>query len=380
MTEKDSQGGKWGFWKKALVMSPFLILALVIFFLAVSTIYSPIASANTANNTANNIVNNAPDPLSLAVWILTILVTIVAIIMGGVTLWTRSDWNKFKEETWKDANKRLNDLEESQKDIKYLKEHIETDPLLLDPEDIKQLFDFADGIRSGQDMLALKFYFGGRAYEIGYGGNLSSKEDRLEKSIWYYKNALGYDMSPETKRRIYQAMGTSESGLGEIYSEKGPQSKAKECYKKAVHAFDDAFKAKHNSQALDSQGNAHIELAKMASANQEEEEKAKQLGKAIECFYKAIQMNDKLARQWWATYHLDKARALALRADKDKREDLNEVVEELKKAINAVDKEPVGFDVSEPFHDFENVKDDDEIKRLLDHLQLVVLKARLKGD
>jgi|GEM_PF-6919669 len=314
--------------------------------------------------------------IEIAVLVLTILVTIVVVILGYTTFRTQREWDKFKEEIWKVAERRLENLEESQREINYLKKHIETDPLLLHPEDRKQLFDFAEGFINGQDMLPLKFYFVGRAYEIGYGGNIS-KEDRLEKSILYYKNALECEMSKATEQRIRQAMGTSESGLGKEYSAKGDQSKAMKCYKKAVDAFYDAFKAKPNSQALDSQGNAHIELAKMASDNQEE--KANQLNKAIRCFDDAIQMKDNLARQWWATYHFDKARALALRADKDNREDLDEVVKELERTINAIDKEPVGFNVPELFQDFEDIKHESEIKKKLDLLQEVKVKAMPKG-
>jgi len=225
--------------------------------------------------------------LEVAVAVLTILVAFVALYMGYTSFRTQSEWVKFKEETWKDADRRLEDLEESQVEIKYLKKHIETDPLLLHPEDRKQLFDFAEGFINGQDMLPLKFYFVGRAYEIGYHGNIS-KEERLEQSILYYAKALGYDMSHSTKRRICQAVGTSESGLGKEYFAKGDQPKAMKHYEKAVVAFDDAFKAKPNSQSLDSQGNAHIELAKMASDNQKE--KADQLNNAIKCFDDAIQM------------------------------------------------------------------------------------------
>ena len=329
------------------------------------------------------VIGGAPQPTSVAVAVLTILVAIVAIIMGYTSLRTQSEWRKFKEETWENAERRLEELEESQKEINYLKQHIKTDPLLLHDVDREQLMEFAKVFIEGQDMLPLKFYFAGRAYENGYDPNISI-EEQLKKSIQYYEKALdcekalGYEMGSETKRRIYQAMGTSEFGLGKEYSAKREQSKAMERYNKAVCAFRAASKAKPNSQALDNQGNAHIELANMAS---NQEGKANELKKAIKCFDGAIQMKDKLARQWWATCHFDKARALALRAGKkNKREDLNKVAKELEETLNTFVAKPVGFDVPELFQDFENVKDDNEIKRLLERLREVILQARLKGD
>jgi len=323
--------------------------------------------------------------IEIAVLVLTILVTIVVVILGYTTLRTQREWDKFKEDIWKDAVKRLKELEKSQKEIKYLEEHIVTDPLLLHPPDRERLFDFAKVFIEGQDMFALKFYFAGRAYENGYDPNIS-KEEQLEKSIQYYKKALdcekapGYEMGSETKRRIYQAMGKSESGLGKEYFA-GNQPKAKECYENAVTAFknaQDADKAKPNSQAFDSQGNAYIELAKMASDNQGK--KVKLLTDAIKCFDDAIQIKDKLARQWWATYYFDKARALALRPDKDKPKDLDEVVTELENTINAFDfdEKPVGFDVPELFQDFGGIKHESKIKTKLDLLQKVKVKAMPK--
>ena len=135
--------------------------------------------------------------------------------------------------------------------------------------------------------------------------------------------------------------------------------------------------------AFNNKGNTYIELARIASEN--EKKQLKYIDNAIKCFDDAIKKRVKRARQWWATFHFDKARALALRADKDKREDLDkvaeEVGEELNKAIDKVVPEPVGFDdLNEVFLDFKSVKYDNEIKRLLERLREVILQTRLKGD
>jgi len=376
MTENDSQGGKWGFWKKALVFSPLIILAGVAILFALSVISFPQIYWSSAN---------PPQPLDVAVAVLTILVAIAAVFASYMSLRTREDWYKFREKTdenWKNADKRFIAFEESQKGINYLNKHIKTDPLLQHDEDIKQLFDFADGFINGQDMLPLKYYFVGRAYENEYDRDIS-KEKRLEKSIQYYEKALECEMWPSNKRRVCQAMGFSLSELGDKYPEEKNQPKAKEYYEKAREAFHDADEAEHSSQALDSQGNACIKLAKMASDNKEVE--AKLFTEAIKCFDDAIQMKDKLVRHWWATFHFDKARALALRADGYDSEHLDKVVEEvgeeLNKTIDLVVPKPVGFDdLDKVFQDFKNVQDDNEIKRLLDLLRGVIRQARLKGD
>jgi hypothetical protein len=58
--------------------------------------------------------------------------------------------------------------------------------------------------------------------------------------------------------------------------------------------------------------------------------------------------------------------------------DLDEVVKELEKTINAFDKEPVGFNVAELFQDFDGIPHDNEIKRLLNLLQEVKVNVMRK--
>ena len=91
MTEDDSRGKKGGNWKKLRTFLLFLFAAVLITSVAVAIYFA------VGYWLSDNIVKHPPQPLDVAVAVLAILVTIVAIILGYTTFKTQKDWDKFMD-------------------------------------------------------------------------------------------------------------------------------------------------------------------------------------------------------------------------------------------------------------------------------------------
>lgn len=335
------------------------------------------------------VIKDAPQPLEVAVAVLTILIAIIAIYMG-VTFWVskketkeeldkvKADWEAFEkrqEPIIKETKEDLKRLQAEQDEIRWIttlkSQVIQTDPYLRKPESQKVVKDIAGHYQTDQDNEAWEMYGVGRYFD---------REHEYDKAIEYYEEALKKYLSDEgLKLHIYQSLGLDYFLKGKQLVKAGKNARAIKEYKQAIKNYDSATKGNPQSvEAFDNKGNTYIELAKISSDNKKEQ--LVYIDKAIKCYDDAIGIRVERDRQWWATCHFDKARALALRADKDKREDLDKVAKELEETLNTFVAKPVGFDVPDPFQDFKNVKHDKEIKRLLERLREVILQARLKGD
>ena len=191
--------------------------------------------------------------------------------------------------------------------------------------------------------------------------------------------------SNELRKHIWHSLGLNHVYRGQQRGAKGKNEDASTDYNEAIGYYRQVIEDDPQYvEAFDNMGNTYIELAKISPDNKKKQ--LEYIDNAIKCYDDAIKKRVERARQWWATFHFDKARALALSIDEDdKRKDLDEVVEEVEKELNktidAVVPEPVGFDdLNTVFQDFKNVKAYDKINRLLECLREVILQARLKGD
>lgn len=367
----------WEFTKKVLKRKRFynlawtvLITAVVVVIVFIVARYSQTVWCFFITILNEKSLIQSDQPLQLAIGLLTVLVTIIAIVVGAVTWLTRREWEAFRKEQEPIIEK----LQEDQDELMWiskLKDKVLPRDFYLRTNESKEVVEsIGQHYNKDQDDGAWKMYGVGRYFH---------REHKYDRAIESYEEARGkYPTDEGLKLHIYQSLGLDYFLKGKELVKAGDTENAIINFEPAIKNYDLAIVENPQSvEALDNKGNTYIELAKISSGNKKE-----QLNEAIKCFNDAIQVKDKRDRQWWATCHFDKARALALRAGlalraaEDKRKDLDEVVEELNKAINAVVKEPVGFDDPDVFQDFEDIKQqENEINRLLERLREVILQA-----
>lgn len=294
-------------------------------------------------------------PLQLAIGLLTLLVTIIAIFMGVIILLTRRDWGKFKEEQ-EPIIKELKKETEELNWLNNLRKGVEKNPHLdADDDDAKKAIrDIKKHYFEGDQYNEAWKYFGvARWYE---------KDEQHNMAIKYYTKADDLHLlednneSNELRKHIRQSLGKNYFQHGKQREANGENKEAIEDYEAAivpndwVIKYDPQFAMAHFNKA-----STLIQLGKI------EGYKTKPYDDANYCFNEAIKCLRKIEANYEHFY--DKARAHALLNQPD------EAIESLRHSFTLAERDNLFGDLfrylARDSEDFKDVEGKEEFKALL---------------
>ena len=307
-------------------------------------------------------LTQSKQPLQLAIGLLTLLVTIIAISMGALTWLTRREWDKFRKE----QEPIINDLKkesEEQNWLDQLRKSMKEDPHLKAPNALGTIRDIKGHyFERDQYNDAWKYYGVARWFD---------EEDRYDRAIEYYEKADGVDLkegngkSKELRKHIKQSLGKNYFQHGMQLEAKGKNADAIKDYEAAIKyykaaiedyeaaivrydwviEYDPQFAMAHFNKA-----STLIQLGKI------EGDKSERYNDAIECLKKAIEIEDNY------DHFYDKARAHARLNQPD------EAIESLTRAFNLAKRDNLGdlfCNLARDHEDFKKVEGKAEFKALL---------------
>ncbi len=290
--------------------------------------------------------------LQLAIGLLTLLVTIIAIFMGVIIVLARRDWGKFKEEQEpiiKELKKETDELDW----ISKIRKGVEKNPHLdADDADVKEAIDSIKKHYFERDQYneAWKLFGVARWYE---------KEEQYSYAIENYKKSDDVDLdeghydSNELRKHIWQSLGKNYFQRG-IELEDDDKDAAIEAYMKAINYSKKVIEKNPKfAMAHFNKASALIQLGKIEGA------KTEPYNDANYCYKEAIKSLEIIEENYEHFY--DKARAYALLDQPD------EAVESLRHSFRLAER-----DLGKLVHylkrdkkDFENVEGKAEFKALV---------------
>jgi len=313
-----------------------------LFFCAIWNDRSPIQSEQT---------------LQLAIGLLTLLVTIIAIFTGVIILLTRRDWRKFKEE----QEPIIKELKKETEEINWLdklRESMKESPH-LDSGNAKEAIDSIKEHYFKRDKYNEAWeYFGvARWYE---NDKRYEKDKRYNYAICYYKKADDVDLdetdskAKELRKHIKQSLGLHYFYRGKYREENRENEKAIKDYEAAIPHYD--WVIKYDPQFAMAYLNKAVTLIQLGKI---EGDKTGLYHDANYCFKEAIECLKKIEDNYDHFY--DKARAHALLNQRD------EAIESLRRSFTLAER-----DLGKLYHylerdseDFKNVKEEEEFKVLV---------------
>jgi|GEM_PF-2489743 len=348
MTERDSQGEKGGEgenWKK--------LRTFLLFLFAIALIASVVVAIYFAVGywLSDNIVKHPPQPLDVAVAVLTILVAIVAIYIGYTSTKTKSEWENFEKEQKPIIEKLQKDRDELMTISKLKDKVLPTDPYLRKDESQEVVESITRHYNKNQDNEAWEVYGVGRSLDMDININKN-----YEGAIEYYDKALKkYPTDEVLNLHIHQSLGIDHFWLGRQHEINGKNADAIECYKEAIKDYDWVLEKK--PQFEEANNNKAITLIQLGKIENKPEH-----------FGEAINILGNLKADYDHFY--DKARALALLNQKD------EAVEYLTRAFKLAELEGSGEklfkDHLKPdLEDFKNIEGKAEFQALLKRYRVI---------
>lgn len=299
-------------------------------------------------------LTQSEQPLQLAIGLLTLLVTIIAIVMGVLTWLTRREWERFK-------NKQEPIIEELKKEteeinwLDQLRKSMKKDPH-LNTEDAKGTIQAIKKHYFGRDQYneAWKYFGVARRYE---------NEKQYSDAINYHEKAVKVDLeednieSNELHKHIWQSLGKNYFLRGRLLEDDGKNADAIKDYEAAivrynwVIEYDPQFAMAHFNKA-----STLIQLGKIKG------DKTEPYNKANYCYKEAITSLEIIEDNYEHFY--DKARAHARLNQPDK------AIESLRHSFTLA--ELAERDLGKLFRylkrdseDFKNVEGKEEFKALV---------------
>ncbi len=370
MKKKRFYNKAWKFIKKALkdrlcTIACTLFITLVVGFI----VYIVFRYSQTAWYFFIAVLNEKPpikndQSLQLAIGLLTLLVTIIAISMGVITWWTRTDWNRFRkkqEPIIEELKKETDELDW----INKIRKGVEKNPHLdADDADTKKAIPDIKKHYFERDQYneAWKYFGVARWYEIEerYG-----KEEQCRYAIKYFKKADRVDLddnhseSNKLRKHIRQSLGKNYFQHGLQLEEKGKKADTIKDYEAAIECYDWVIKYDPQfAMAHFNKASTLIQLGKIKG------DKTEPYNDASYCYKEAIKCLREIEGNYEHFYEhfYDKARAHALLEQPD------EAIESLRHSFRLAERDYLGdlfLYLARDSEDFKHVEGKEKFKALL---------------